>query len=282
MPSIEDVIGGIHSRKPIKSNETQSIELVTSSKGQFFVKHSKESSASFFCEAEGLERISSLSRIRVPDIVFASEDLLILEAIQEGSPTEETYGELAERLAEFHMAKGEEFGWERDNYIGLSPQVNSPSKDWIHFFAQSRLGVQLEWAENRGYLELCEGWRETLHHGVAEALKGVETFPSPLHGDLWAGNHLVDSEGVVALIDPAFYYGHWEAEIAMMKLFGGYPNQFYEAYLSRMNPPAGLDRRLRLYNIYHLLNHLNLFGRSYLGQVQSGLDEFFPKLDANS
>jgi fructosamine-3-kinase len=166
---------------------------------------------------------------------------------------------LARMLARLHRKTNDRFGWGSDNWIGLSPQKNSWSDDWPGFFWGFRLKPQLERAGLGG---------EKL--SLEKFFKSFKPIPSLLHGDLWNGNVGFTTEGP-AIFDPAVYYGDREADLAMTELFGGFPEAFYSAYRESFPLDPGYARRKHLYNLYHLLNHLNLFGAGYLGQVRSTL-----------
>ena len=170
---------------------------------------------------------------------------------------------LARMLAALHRNTGPRFGWEKDNWIGLSPQSNGWRDNWIDFYAECRLKPQLE--------------RAGLIKQGAPLLGGLNFFfanhrpvPSLLHGDLWNGNVGFTAEGPV-VFDPAVYYGDREADLAMSELFGGFPREFHAAYAAAWPLDAGYASRRPLYQLYHLLNHLNLFGGGYLGQVRATL-----------
>ena len=163
-------------------------------------------------------------------------------------------------LAGMHRVHGDAFGWTRDNYIGATPQKNGRSASWSRFWREQRLGPQVALAQRNGHaVEIGD---------VCDLLDGHHPAPSLLHGDLWAGNAAFLADGRPVLFDPAVYYGDPEADLAMTELFGGFPPEFYSAYGSL---PAGYEKRKHLYNLYHLLNHLNLFGGGYLGQVETTL-----------
>jgi protein-ribulosamine 3-kinase len=170
------------------------------------------------------------------------------------------FAALGRMLAALHRMQGQHFGWARDNYIGSTPQPNGAYDNWADFWRERRLGPQLALARKNGYaLDAPD---------VERMLKGHAPQPSLLHGDLWSGNAGFVAGGAPALFDPAVYYGDGEADLAMTELFGGFPREFYSAY----GPlPAGYQTRKHLYNLYHLLNHLNLFGGGYLGQVKATL-----------
>jgi fructosamine-3-kinase len=163
---------------------------------------------------------------------------------------------MGKALAALHRQTGPRFGWQRDNYIGLAPQVNTWKDDWCEFFVECRLRPQA----HKAGIDIPE-------KRVRALLADHRPMPSLLHGDLWNGNAGFTADGPV-VFDPAVYYGDREADLAMTELFGGFRREFYEGY----GPlDAGYERRKHLYNLYHLLNHLNLFGGGYLGQVKATL-----------
>ncbi|HEY3073777.1 MAG TPA: fructosamine kinase family protein, partial [Burkholderiales bacterium] len=158
------------------------------------------------------------------------------------------FAALGRMLATMHRAHGSRFGWARDNYIGSTPQLNGAYENWAEFWRARRLEPQLAFAKRNGYdLDAAD---------VMQLLEGHTPAPSLLHGDLWSGNAGFLAGGAPALFDPAVYYGDREADLAMTELFGGFPPEFYSAYGEL---PAGYETRKHLYNLYHLLNHLNLF-----------------------
>jgi fructosamine-3-kinase len=193
--------------------------------------------------------------------VRSGEAFIEMEKLELGG--REDWPAMGRMLAALHRKTAERFGWASDNWIGLAPQTNGWSEDWIAFWRERRLAPQLE--------------RAGLASKAAPLLERLERFfpgyrpvPSLLHGDLWRGNAGFTPEGPV-IFDPAVYYGDREADLAMTELFGGFPRAFYAAYEDAWPLDSGYTRRKRLYNLYHLLNHLNLFGASYLGQVHAVL-----------
>ena len=215
-------------------------------------------------EADGLAALRAAGA-RAPEPISygvrAGEAFIEMERLALGGRAD--WPALARMLAALHRHSAPRFGWETDNWIGLAPQKNGWSEDWIAFWRERRLLPQLE--------------RAGLASQAAPLLQKLERFfpgyrpvPSLLHGDLWHGNAGFTPEGPV-LFDPAVYYGDREADLAMTQLFGGFPRTFYEAYREAWPLDAGYAMRKELYNLYHLLNHLNLFGESYLAQVQATL-----------
>jgi len=170
---------------------------------------------------------------------------------------------LGTMLASVHRHQADRFGWQRDNYIGSTPQQNGWGESWIAFWRERRLEPQIALARANGYrIEVPPVWR---------LLEGHEPAPSLLHGDLWSGNAAFLPDGAPVLFDPAVYYGDREADLAMTELFGGFAREFYAAYNAAWPLAAGYELRKHLYNLYHLLNHLNLFGGGYLAQVRAAL-----------
>jgi fructosamine-3-kinase len=195
--------------------------------------------------------------VRVPAVLEVGNAFIRLEHLElQRSGDWEAMGRM---LAKLHHVRGPRFGWHRDNWIGLSPQQNTWCDDWTEFFRERRLRPQAERAGVPVNLE-----------GIAKLLGGHQPQPSLLHGDLWSGNAGFTAEGPV-IFDPAVYYGDREADLAMTELFGGFPRDFYDAYRKAWPLDEGYERRKHLYNLYHLLNHLNLFGDSYRGRVEATL-----------
>jgi protein-ribulosamine 3-kinase len=231
---------------------------------RFFLKTNDESHAdNFVAEADGLAALRSAG-MRAPEPVShgaagGSAYLLLEFLVLQG---ERDFAALGRMLAEAHRRPGPRFGWSRDNYIGATPQSNGWCDDWAEFWRERRLRPQLALAKRNGF--------DFPDEEFLSLLEEHRPPPSVLHGDLWSGNAGFTQQGPV-VFDPAVYYGDREADLAMSELFGGFPREFYEAYGEAYPLDAGYARRKHLYNLYHLLNHLNLFGAGYLGQVQETL-----------
>ena len=214
----------------------------------------------FAAEADGLQALRTLGvRAPVPirHGVAGNEAYLLLECLELKGKGD--FAALGRMLANAHRKPGPRFGWARDNYIGSTPQSNGWCDDWTEFWRERRIRPQLE----RAGLEINFPVLDRL-------LENHRPQPSLLHGDLWSGNAGFTKEGPV-VFDPAVYYGDREADLAMTELFGGFPREFSRAYDEAFPLSPGYEKRKHLYNLYHLLNHLNLFGGSYLGQVKSTL-----------
>lgn len=222
-------------------------------------------------EAEGLEALANVGAIRVPRPVGTGGEeeggvpFIVMEHISTGSPKGNFQEIFGRQFAQLHLqSKQDRYGFERDNYLGSTPQPNSWNESWVAFWRENRLGFQLELARNNGLSDPDFDRRGDLLLDRLEELIGEpEEPPCLLHGDLWGGNYLADSEGDPVLIDPAAYYGRREADLAMTMLFGGFGAAFYSAYKEAWPLAEGSESRLEIYKLYHLLNHLNLFGGSY-------------------
>lgn len=233
----------------------------------------------FEAEADGLAGLAATGTLRVPGPVCwgraGDASYLVLERLDLEGRT--NGAEMGRRLAALHATVGAGFGWRRDNYIGSTPQPNPPSKDWVAFFRDQRLGYQLELAARNGHARLLQSQGERL---LAElpALFDHDPVPSLLHGDLWTGNLGYLPDGTPAVFDPAVYYGDRETDLAMSELFGGLGRDFYAAYREVWPLDPGYGTRKTLYNLYHILNHLNLFGGAYLGQARAMIDRLLAEV----
>ena len=223
----------------------------------------------FEAEADGLRELEAAAEIRVPHPVASGSSghaaFLLLEWLPLGGQARPA--DLGRQLARLHRHSQAEFGWRRDNHIGSTPQPNSPLPDWIAFYRNQRLSPQLDLARRNGAPGplLLQG--ERLMERLEAFFPGYRPLPSLLHGDLWGGNHGY-ADGTPVLFDPAVYYGDREADLAMTELFGGYPADFFAAYREAWPLDPGYRVRKHLYNLYHLLNHFNLFGDGYAAQSE--------------
>lgn len=224
----------------------------------------------FAAEAEGLVEIAAANAVRVPAVVACGSTdrhaFLALEWIDLDRPTSRSDAKLGEQLASMHRVTSSRFGWSRDNTIGRTPQLNAWSDDWISFFREQRLGFQLRLAANNGFGGEIPSLGERLLASLDVFFDDYEPAPSLLHGDLWGGNR-ASSAGEPVIFDPATYYGDRESDLAMTQLFGRFDASFYAAYESAWPTAPGAAQRVTLYQLYHLLNHMNLFGASYGSSV---------------
>lgn len=244
-----------------------------SASGPLFVKLAAGSQRSMLeAEAEGLRELASADAVRVPRALAVGtapgHAWLALEWLDFGTSSASSQSALGRELARQHRKESDRFGWKVDNTIGSTPQLNAWSADWPTFFRERRLRYQLDLARRNGH-----GGR--LQDRGAELLDRMHAFfashsptPSLLHGDLWGGNAGVDASGAPVIFDPAVYYGDREADLAMTRLFGGFSARFYDAYHTEWPLADDASERVDLYNLYHILNHLNLFGAGYLSQAQ--------------
>ncbi len=226
--------------------------------------------AMFEAEAEGLAELKKAGAVRVPEVydVGVNDDGAYIEMerfkLERGGEGEAaTFGK---QLAVLHGHRAELHGWHRDNTIGATPQHNPQTGDWVEFFRTHRLQFQLDRAASNGYTGELQDRGSQLAERLGDLFQGYDPAPSLLHGDLWAGNWGV-ADGEPVTFDPAVYYGDRETDIAMIRLFGGFGDAFYRAYFRAWPLAPGCEARLALYQLYHVLNHLNLFGAAYLDQA---------------
>lgn len=243
-----------------------------SAEGSVFVKTGPASSYDMFAaEAEGLAELAAPGAIRVPAVfahgVHEDTAFVALEWLDFERATRATETRLGTQLATLHRRTSERFGWHRDNTIGLTPQHNEWTDDWVTFFRRHRLGFQLELAARNGFAGALQQQGERLMDRLPVLFEDYVPEPSLLHGDLWGGNWAC-CNGEPVIFDPAVYYGDRESDIAMTRLFGGFGAAFYEAYETSAPLTRGHRARCDMYQLYHVLNHLNLFGGGYLGRAQ--------------
>lgn len=244
---------------------------------RYFVKLNEPATAAMFVsEADGLNAILASGAIRAPVPICwgssATHAYLVLEYLPLTPPDRHGMARLGAALAMLHRHCGKQFGWHRDNTIGSTPQLNAPSDDWTAFWRERRLRYQLERAARRGGAAL-QRKGERLLAKVGDVLRGHAPAPSLLHGDLWSGNCAALAGGEPVVFDPAVYYGDRETDLAMTELFGGYSPAFYSAYQEHYPLADGYAQRKILYNLYHVLNHYNLFGGGYAAQAERMMDQ---------
>jgi protein-ribulosamine 3-kinase len=222
-------------------------------------------------EAAGLRELAAANAVRVPGVVgigrAGPHAFLALEWLERGASTARAGARLGERLAAQHRTTASEFGWHRDNTLGLTPQLNRRAADWVTFYVEHRLRFQLALAERNGFGALLATPGERVLDATPQLLAGHRPQASLLHGDLWGGNWFTSAEGEPAIFDPAVYYGDRETDLAMTHLFGGFDAEFYAAYRQAWPLESGHEVRRDLYNLYHVLNHANLFGEGYARQA---------------
>ncbi len=261
-------------RQPVGGGCINAAWTLETSAGAFFVKlNDAASEAMFAAEAAGLAVLAAAGAVRVPRPVChgraGERAYLVLERLELRGGDRTSAARLGRELAALHATHAEAFGWSRDNTIGSTPQPNGWLNEWVGFWRERRLGFQLDLAGRHGH-PLRGG--ERLLDRLDALLAGHDPAPSLLHGDLWGGNWAALPDGAPVLFDPAVYHGDREADLAMTELFGGFDAAFYAAYREAAPLDAGYPVRRDLYNLYHVLNHLNLFGGGYAGQAQRLID----------
>ena len=273
---LADVIGTVGDPVPVAGgciNHCATLTLSGSLRRVFAKTNSVEKELMFEVEARALVDLAATKAIRVPEVircgVVGEHAYLLLEHIPLGHGTPRQHHVLGEKLAALHQTTSPDgrFGWGRDNVIGETPQPNPWTDDWATFFAEHRIGFQLELAASKDAQRFAHG--EQLVKRIPDLLRGHQPKPSLLHGDLWSGNVGFTPTGSPVIYDPASYYGDRECDIAFTEMFGGRGSDFYSGYRSVYPLDPGYENRRELYNLYHVLNHYNLFGHSYGEQAQA-------------
>jgi len=274
-------LAGEVSATPVTGGNINRAYRFESGSRKYFVKFNQVDCESMFAaEREGLEAIRDSASIRVPLVFMTGHDArhsyIVMEYIEMGAnPAPDR---LAQALAAMHQCVQSQFGFHCDNTIGSTPQVNSPGQDWVDFWGNHRLGFQLALARRNGLPASLIDRGEQLVQELGCFFVSYRPQASLLHGDLWGGNQGADSEGNPVIFDPACYYGDHEADLAMMELFGNPGTRFFEVYRERFPVDAGYSSRRGLYNLYHLLNHANLFGGDYANQAKRMTDSLLAQL----
>lgn len=249
--------------------------------GRWFVKlNTAQTLPMFEAERDGLAALGAANSFRVPAAlacgIIDGQAFLVLEHLDlRPIATRDEAIACGRALAALHRTTGARYGWQRDNFIGATPQLNAEQDGWARFFADARLRPQLARAAAYGPALGKKG--ESLAEKLPAFFLDYRPQASLLHGDLWHGNAAMCG-GAPAVFDPAVYYGDREADLAMTELFGGFPESFYVAYREAWPLDAGYESRKTLYNLYHVLNHLNLFGAGYLRQAERMIDRLLAEL----
>ena len=242
----------------------------------YFVKiNQANQEAMFAAEALGLKQIHATKTIRVPEPICwgiaEKSSYLVLEWLEFGGGNSQSWEKMGRNLAHLHQVSlSDRFGWHCNNTIGSTPQINTVSNSWADFFAHQRIGYQLRLAKERGGNFPDE---DQVIPAISEILSQHQPHPSLVHGDLWSGNAAITVDGEPVILDPATYWGDREVDLAMTELFGGFPAAFYRGYNDVFPLDAGYQQRKTLYNLYHILNHFNLFGGGYASQANRMLQE---------
>jgi protein-ribulosamine 3-kinase len=240
-----------------------------------FLKKNRNSFLPFFkAEAHALREIKTTGTVQVPQVISYGESesssFLVLEFLTEGTASRNGQYQLGEQLAQMHLKPKDYFGWEQDNCIGATPQPNPSSTDWISFYRDHRLLHQFNLAEKKG--RTFDG-KVNLLNNLKGFFVGYSPHPSLLHGDLWGGNTGYTQMGTPFIFDPATYYGDRETDLAFTYMFGGFDSSFYQGYEQVYPLHKGFQTRKILYNLYHELNHFNLFGGGYANSAQSSINQ---------
>ena len=248
----------------------------------WFVKLNSASKLEMFAaEAEGLLELKNSNTLRVPEPLCWGDDgqsaYLVMEDLKPGGQGDPAA--LAVGLANMHRVTRDRFGWFRNNTIGATLQVNTEADNWIDFWREQRLRFQLDLAASHGHGGRLQSQGERLLEDFPALFSTYSPQASLLHGDLWGGNYAYSPDGEPVIFDPAVYYGDREADLAMTELFGGFSHDFYAAYEDRHPLDDGYPVRKTFYNLYHILNHLNLFGGGYLSQAQGMVDSLLSELN---
>lgn len=276
---IENLIGvpfRIERRSPVVGGCINGASLVEGSGLRLFVKfNASQQLAMFDAEADALARIAAAAAIRVPKPmctgVAGDHAFLALEYLDLDRGGQD-WTRLGREFAAQHRVCSDRFGWHRDNTLGSTPQTNAWKPRWIDFLREQRLGYQLRLAAGMGFGGKLQSLGAQLLATLQRFFGDYSPLPSLLHGDLWSGNTGFLADGQPVVFDPASYFGDREADLAMTELFGGFPVEFYRAYETAAPLHPGYHRRKHIYQLYHLLNHLNLFGAGYLRRCESALE----------
>ena len=268
-------VTGLKWVRDLNGGDINQAALIQSKDRNWFVKYRRNAPQGMFqAEALALAEISAAGCIRVPEaIAFGtgnSTSWLVLEYLELTSSGPASL--LGEQLAAMHDVSSDSFGWSHNNYIGTTPQLNNRSGNWAEFWRDCRMKPQLEMAKANGFGGRLLDRGERLLTSLDQLMQDHVPAASLLHGDLWAGNKAFTSGGQPVIFDPASYYGDRETDIAMTELFGGFEPAFYNAYQTHSPLPAGYPLRRELYKLYHVLNHLNLFGAAYLSRSENIID----------
>ncbi len=270
----------IDERVPVGGGCINSAFRLTGEGQSYFVKVNDEHMRHMFdAEYAGLLELHNAQAIRVPQPIVVGESKgqawLVLENMELGHGGNSRMA--GEQLALMHRHQAQQYGWSIDNTIGSTLQINHQEDEWVRFWSEYRLGFQLELAVRNGFAGHLQQQGEKLLEGI-HLLMDHDPVPSLLHGDLWGGNIGYQSDGTPVIYDPAVYYGDREADIAMTELFGGFGADFYAAYNAVWPLDSGYAVRKTLYNLYHILNHANMFGGGYAGQAQGMIDRLLVEI----
>ncbi|MFZ2725150.1 MAG: fructosamine kinase family protein [Methylococcaceae bacterium] len=259
--------------KPVSGGDINTAFCLQAHNRRYFVKLNRADLLSMFsAEFSALQELAKTNTVCVPKpIVYGQTNnhaFLVLDYLELNTKTKQAQQLLGRQLAQLHKIKQAFFGWHQNNTIGSTLQINSPCDDWLIFWQDYRLGYQLKLAKQNGYQGKLQTLGEKLSLQIPMFFKNYTPQASLLHGDLWGGNWAVTTQAQAIIFDPASYYGDRETDIAMTELFGGFSTDFYSAYDEVWALNEDYKIRKDFYNLYHILNHLNLFGGGYLHQAE--------------
>ncbi|AUC62024.1 Ribulosamine/erythrulosamine 3-kinase potentially involved in protein deglycation [Cyanobacterium sp. HL-69] len=253
----------------------QAYQLIGENNSYFVKLNSPHQWEMFRVEAIALRQMYDTNTIRVPKPICTgytdNHSYIVLEWLEFGRANNQSWQTMGKHLAQLHQqGKADKFGWDYNNTIGSTPQINDWVENWADFFAEKRIGYQLKLASRKG---ATFGNQNNIIEAIKIKLSHHHPQPSLVHGDLWGGNASFLAGGIPIIFDPATYYGDREVDIAMTELFGGFPSAFYEGYNQEWPLDSGYAQRKTIYNLYHILNHYNLFGGGYASQAQGMINQ---------
>lgn len=275
----------LHTQRPVSGGDINAAYVIADRSGtQYLVKLNTTTRATMFeAEAAGLRALAQTQAIRVPQPLCwgttPDHAYLAMEYIKFANRSN-THSQihLGQQLAQLHRITARQHGWHINNTLGTTPQINTPCGDWPTFWREHRLGFQLSLAARNGYTDALQRKGEQLLADIPVFFTTYTPAPSLLHGDLWSGNYGADARNNPVIFDPAVYYGDRETDLAMTELFGGFSDNFYHAYRDEYPLDTNFKTRKILYNLYHILNHLNLFGGGYLRQAEHMMDNLLSEI----
>ncbi|AFZ47387.1 Fructosamine/Ketosamine-3-kinase [Cyanobacterium stanieri PCC 7202] len=253
----------------------QAYQLIGDDESYFVKLNSPHQYEMFRVEAIALKQMYDTHTIKVPKPICTgntdNHSYIVLQWLEFGRANNQSWHTMGKHLAQLHrQGKADKFGWNDNNTIGSTPQINDWGENWADFFAEKRIGYQLKLARRKG---ATFGNPEHIIEAIRTHLSSHQPQPSLVHGDLWGGNASFLEGGIPIIFDPAAYYGDREVDIAMTELFGGFSSAFYEGYNQEWTLDSGYAQRKTIYNLYHILNHYNLFGGGYASQAQRMINQ---------